>query len=166
MNLHVPASALAVLVLAVGASGCGGSSSKSSSSSSTPAPSTTATVPPPLSKASYEQQLGPLLNNRVAPALRALNANGGVLNPSHLKQEISLLETALNKMAALTPPAAVADLHKKAVAALGSTIADVTKLRTAELANDRTAGIAAAKALNADGGRLVAVGSQFTARGY
>jgi hypothetical protein len=157
---------LLAVVVSLGAtvSGCGGSSSKpppsSSSSSPPPAPS------PPLSKADYEARLGPLLNNRIAPALKALNANGGILNPNHLKQEIALLGTALHQMSALTPPVEVADLHQRAVAALGSTIAHLTKLRGAEQRHDAAGGIVAARAVDRDGRRLVAVGGQFTARGY
>ena len=119
-----------------------------------------------LSKAAYEQQLGPLLNNQVAPALRTALANGGIGNPQRLSAAIAEVKLAHDRMAAVNPPAAIADLHAQAVSALAAIEADMEKLRTAELAKARSAGLAALGSLKTDAAKIVTIGNQFSARGF
>jgi hypothetical protein len=119
-----------------------------------------------LTKAEYEQKLGPLLNQVVVPALRAALANGGARNPQKLGAAITNVKLAHDQMASVTPPAAVADLHGKAVAVLSSMVTHLTRLRDAETKHDKTAAVSAATALKDDGLKLQSVGSQFTSRGY
>jgi hypothetical protein len=158
---RVASVAVALTLIPVAATGCGGSSSKSSSSSA----STTSTASP-LSKAAYEQQLGPVLNNEVVPATRKAFANGGAANPRNVNAVIGELKTAQSAMTSITPPAEVADLHKAAIAVIAAMVSDATKLRDAETAHDSSSTSAAATALKADAQRMQTVGSQFTARGY
>jgi hypothetical protein len=139
--------------VAVAASGCGSSSSSSSG-------------PKPLSKAAYEQQLGPLLNNQVAPALRTALSNGGIANPQKLALAIADVKLAHDRMAAVTPPTAIASLHSQAVVALAAIEADMQKLRTAELNKARSDGLAALTALKADATKIVTIGNQFSAQGF
>ena len=144
------AAVLAVVMLA----GCGGSSSKSS------------TGPRPLTKAQYEQELGPLLNNQVDPALRASLGGQNAANPGKIAVAIGLIRTAHDRMAGITPPAAVADLHRQAVAVLSSLVASLTKVRNAELAHDTNGTRAAALVLLSQARQLVHIGEEFTARGF
>jgi hypothetical protein len=156
---------------ALAAAGCGSSSSSSSStttaaSSSTTSSSTAATGAQPLSKAEYESKLGPLLNLQVAPALHVAFANGGARHPQNVTAAIGEIKLAHDRMAALTPPTAVADLHRNAVAVLAAMITDMTKLRDAEKKSDTSAEVSAAKAVKGDALQLQSVGNKFTARGY
>src|SRR5437660_5882948 len=105
--------AIAISVaVAFALAGCGGGGSK----------------PHPLSKAAYEQKLGPLLNQQVAPAVRTALANGGILDPKKVGDAIASVKTAHDQMASVTPPTAVADLHRKAVAVLAALVTDMTRL--------------------------------------
>jgi len=156
--------------VAAGAAGCGGSSK---SSSSTPATSTTASSSAaasgngsPLSKTAYERQLGPLLNDQVAPALRTALANGGIANPTRLSSAIAEVKLAHDRMAAVNPPSAIADLHRQAVTALGAIQADMQKLRTAELKKVKSDALSALNSLKTDAQKIVTVGNQFQARGF
>ncbi len=150
---HRAGALLAMAAVAVGAAGCGSSSSSSSG-------------PKPLSKAAYEQQLGPLLNNQVAPALRTALSNGGIANPQKLAAAIADVKLAHDRMAAVIPPTAIASLHSQAVVALAAIEADMQKLRTAELNKSRSDGLAALGALKTDAAKIVTVGNQFSARGF
>ncbi len=153
MTKHRAGALLAVAALAVGAAGCGSSSSSSSG-------------PKPLTKAAYEQQLGPLLNNQVAPALRTALANGGIANPQKLAAAIADVKLAHDRMAAVTPPSAIADLHGQAVVALAAIQADMVKLRTAELNKSRSDGLAALQSLKSDATKIVNIGNEFQSRGF
>lgn len=162
---------LGLTIAAIGAAGCGGSSSSSSSSATNSASSATSSSTPaaasqPLSKAAYEQQLGPLLNDKVGPGLRAALAHGGARDPQKLSDAISLLTTAHDQMAAAHPPTDIADVHNQAVAAIAALIRDVTKLRDAENGQDRTAATSAATAIKGDGQQLQSISKQFISRGY
>jgi hypothetical protein len=159
------------LTVALVIAGCGGSSKSSSStsggatsSSTTSAASSAANAP--LSKAQYESQLGPLLNGRVAPALRTALSNGGIANPTRLTVAIDNVRLAHDRMAAVTPPAAIADVHAKAVTLLGSLVTDLTELRAAELKKSRNDALSALNAIKRDGQSIVTIGNQFTARGF
>ena len=138
------------LVLIIALTGCGGGGNK----------------PKPLTKAQYEQKLGPLLNQQVAPAVRAALANGGILDPSKVTTAIASVKTAHDQMASVTPPTAVADLHKRAVAVLAALVTDMTKLRDAETKKDTSAERGALTNITTDARGLVDVGSQFTSRGF
>jgi hypothetical protein len=165
---------LAAAAMAAGVVGCGGSSkSSSSASSSTAAASTASTTTAasssgsaPLSKAAYEQQLGPLLNDQVAPALRTALANGGIADPKKLSSAIAEVKLAHDRMAAVNPPAAIAALHQQAVAALAAIKADMEKLRTAELKKAKPDALNALNSLKTDAQKIVTVGNQFQARGF
>lgn len=168
------------LALAIGLAiaGCGGSSKSSSTAAS--ASSTTQTTSSvtsssttssassgqALSKADYEAQLGPLLNNQVAPALRTALSNGGITNPKRLSVAIAEVKLAHDRMAAVTPPAPIADVHAKAVSLLGSLTGDLVKLRAAELKKSKNDALSALNAIKKDGQAIVAIGDKFTARGY
>ena len=122
--------------------------------------------PQPLTKAAYEQKLGPLLNQQVAPAVRTALANGGILDPKKVGDAIASVKTAHDQMASVTPPNAVADLHKKAVSVLAALVSDMTKLRDAEGKKDTSAEAGALSQITTDAKSLVDVGGQFTSRGY
>jgi hypothetical protein len=154
--------ALTLTLIPIIATGCGGGSSKSSGANS----STSTTTSPPLSKAAYEQQLGPVLNDEVVPATRKAFANGGAADPRKVNEVIGELKTAQRAMTSITPPVEVADLHKAAIAVIGAMISDAARLRDAETAHDSASIAAAAAALKVDAQRMQSVGSQFTARGY
>ncbi len=166
--------ALAAIVVAAGAAGCGGSS-KSASSTSTPssaaasttsAASSSSAAGQPLTKAAYEQELGPLLNDQVAPALRTALANGGITNPSKLASAIGEVKLAHDRMAAVNPPSAIADLHQQAVTALAAIQADMQKLHTAELKKAKSDALNALSALKTDAQKIITVGNKFQARGF
>lgn len=148
---------LTLAFAAVAVEGCGGGSSTHS---------TAATTAQALSKAAYEQRLGPLLNQQIDPALRTALANGGAKDPGKLAAVISTLQTARNQMAVVIPPAAVADLHTQAVATLATLTVDVQRLRDAELAAQKSAAVSALETIKTDALRLLKIGDQFTARGY
>jgi hypothetical protein len=158
-----------VVVLAV--AGCGGSSKKSNSSASsspstTSAATTSTTSSQPLSKAAYEAKLGPLLNDRVGPALRSALANGGAANPQNLKTAVRLIDEARNAMASLNPPTKIASLHHQAVATLGAISRDMTKMSDDLQANNKTAYTNDAKAVVKDALRIQTIGNQLSAQGY
>jgi hypothetical protein len=169
------------LALAVGLAiaGCGGSSKSSSSSTASSTTSTTSSAASSttssaassaaasaLTKAQYEAQLGPLLNGRVAPALKTALSNGGIANPSKLSVAIANVKLAHDRMAAVTPPSAIADIHAKAVTLLGSLVSDLTKLRAAELKKSKNDALSALNAIKNDGQTIITIGSEFTARGF
>src|SRR5437763_1037862 len=120
MKINSSRAALVGSVLVLAVAGCGGSSKKSTSSAastpssatSTPSATTAATTSTssskPLSKAAYEAKLGPLLNDRVGPALRSTLANGGATNSQNLRTAVRLINEARNAMASLTPPTKIA----------------------------------------------------------
>src|SRR5947209_11904832 len=102
--------AVAASTLALAVAGCGGSSkssstsssSSSSSSSSTAAPSSTPTTSgQPLTKAQYEQKLGPLFNNQIDPALKSALSNGGATNPQSLTTAVGLVTEARDAMSSI-----------------------------------------------------------------
>ena len=163
--------AVALCAAAFTAAGCG-SSSKSSSSATSTASSTPATSSnpssssQPLTKAQYEQKLGPLLNDVVDPALRAALGNGGATNPRKLSQAITSLQLSHDQMAAVTPPAEVAGVHKHAVFVLASLIKDATSLHDAEIRSNGAQELSALNRLKTEAQQLQNIGSQFTARGY
>jgi hypothetical protein len=162
---------LATAAVAIGAAGCGGSS-KSSSSASSPTPGTSTTAASsssasgPISKVAYERQLGPLLNDQVAPALRTALANGGIADPNKLASAISDVKLAHDRMAAVNPPSAIADLHRQAVTALAAIQSDMVKLRSAELKKAKSDALSALSLLRSDAQKIVTVGNQFQARGF
>jgi hypothetical protein len=119
-----------------------------------------------LTKAQYEAKLGPLLNERVVPALRGALANGGARNPDKLKTAIGALNEAHDAMASITPPSKVADLNQRAVAVIGALSADLSKMRSALLAKDKSAYVSAAKTAVQDALKMEKVGNALTARGY
>lgn len=161
--------ALALCASVVAGGGCGSSSKSSSSvrvSSTASTSSSSSSGSQRLTKAQYEQKLGPLLNDVVDPALRDVFSNAGARSPRKLGAAITILRLSHDQMAAITPPAAVAYLHKQTVAALASMISDMTKLRDAEARSDTPAGSAAIAALKTDAQHLETLGSHFTSRGY
>ena len=171
MRRFTSASAVAAAVLALAVAGCGSSSKQSSSSKSTPATAastttTGATTSNALSKAQYEAKLGPLLNDQVVPALRSALTNGGARNPQKLKTAVGALNEAHDAMASITPPPKVADLHKQAVTVLASLSSDLSKMRSALLAKDKSAYVNAAKGAVHDALKLQTVGNRLTARGF
>jgi hypothetical protein len=119
-----------------------------------------------LSKAQYEGKLGPLLNDVVDPALRATLGGGGAADPQKLGAAITSVQLAHDRMAAVTPPAEVADLHQQTVAPPAALISDMTKLRDAETGSDRSGVASAASAVKAEAQHLQNFGSQFGSRGY
>lgn len=153
--------ALAAVTVAAAVAGCGSSSAATSSTTKTSsAPS------PRLTKAQYEQKLGPLLNDVVDPALRAALGKGGAARPEKLAAAITIIRLAHDQMAMITPPAEVADLHRQAVALMSSMIGDMTKLRDAETSSDKSGASSAVGALKTDAQHLENLGGQFSARGY
>ena len=98
--------------------------------------------------------------------MRAALANGGILDPNKVTTAIASVKTAHDQMASVTPPTAVADLHKRAVAVLGALVTDMTKLRDAEKKKDTSAERGALTQITTDARGLVDVGSQFTSRGF
>ncbi|MDT7561343.1 MAG: hypothetical protein QOI68_5833 [Pseudonocardiales bacterium] len=120
-----------------------------------------------MTKAQYEQKLGPLLNDVIDPSLRATVGTGaGAADPQKVSAAITSVQLAHDQMAAVTPPPQVADLNQQAVALMGSMIRDMTKLRDAETRSDRNEALAAATALKREALRLENLGSQFSSRGY
>ena len=161
--------ALAVCAAAVAGAGCGSSSQSSSSvavSSTAATSSSSASASQPLTKAQYEQKLGPLLNDVVVPALRTAFRGGGAASPQKLSAAITIIRLSHDQMAAVTPPAKVPDLHKQAVAVLTDMTSDMTRLRDAETNSDKSAASSAVVALKTDSQHLVTLGSQFASRGY
>ncbi len=102
----------------------------------------------------------------VDPALHVALSNRGAANPQKLGAAITVVRLAHDQMAAVTPPAEVADLHEKAVAVLSSMIRDMTKLGDAETNNAKSAVGSAVTALLGDARQMETLGNQFTSRGY
>jgi hypothetical protein len=119
-----------------------------------------------LTKAQYEQKLAPLFNNQIDPALKSALSNGGARNPTNLTEAIGLVQSARDAMASIAPPAGVATIHHQAVSQFGALIADMTKLRNAERANDPSTRQSAATAVRNDALQLQTVGKKFLAKGY
>lgn len=176
MRKYWSGAAVAASILALALAGCAGSSKKSSSSTSSASLTSASTSGPtstsaktgsnPLTKAAYESKLGPLLNGRVAPALKSALANGGAKNPQKLQTAANLIDEAHNAMASLTPPAKIAALNREAVATLGALATGMRKMRDELLAHSKSGYLSAAKATATEALKLEAVGNQFTARGY
>lgn len=119
-----------------------------------------------MTKAAYEETLGPLFNNKIDPALKSALSTQNVTNPKSLTTAVGLVQEARNAMAGVNPPKAIADLNKEAVGALTSLANDLTKLRNAAQAKSSSAYTSAANDVRNDGLRLETIGSQFTSRGY
>ena len=170
--------AVAASMLALAVAGCGGSSkssstsssspsSSSSSSSSTAAPSSTPTTSgQPLTKAQYEQKLGPLFNNQIDPALKSALSNGGATNPQSLTTAVGLVTEARDAMSSIKPPTGIADLHQQAVTYLSALIKDMSKLRDAAQAKNAGDYQTAAKSVENDARQIQTVGNKFVAKGY
>ena len=168
-RLSAASVALAACAVAVAVSGCGSSAASSSSvtASSTAETSSGSSSPSqPLTKAQYEQKLGPLLNDVVDPALRSALGNGGAASPEKLMAAMTIIRLAHDQMAMITPPAEVVDLHRQTVAVLTSMLRDMTRLRDAETKSDRSGASSAVVVLKADAQRLENLGGRFSARGY
>lgn len=168
MSRYSTRMAVAASVAALAVAGCGGSSKKSTSSAAPPAGTTTTstTGSHPLSKAAYEARLGPLLNDRVVPALKSALSNGGATDPQKLKAAAGLLNEARSAMSSLTPPTQVADLNREAAATLGALAADLTKMSDTVQAHNKGAYLSAAKAAVRNAVKIESIGGQFSARGY
>jgi hypothetical protein len=119
-----------------------------------------------LTKAQYEAKLGPLLNDRVVPALRSSLANGGARNPQKLQEAVNALNEAHSAMASINPPQEVADLNQAAVNVLASLSHDLANMRSALLSKDKSAYINAAKSAVKDALKMQSIGNQLTARGF
>jgi hypothetical protein len=123
-----------VVLAAVGllAAGCGGGGGDSSGSSS-----------PPLSKAQYQAKLQQL-SNQVGAELRQSVGASTKLKESDIPKLQDSLRSFAGKVAALSPPAAVEDLHRRLVAAVRSLADDLPKLADeVNKAGDPSAAIAA-----------------------
>lgn len=160
--------AASIVVLAV--AGCGGSS-KQSTSTHKPAThasttTTSSTGSHPLTKKQYEARLSPLLNHRIAPALRSALSNGGGKNPQKLATAAGLLREAQHAMSSLTPPAKVADLNRQAVTILGALAGDLSKMSSSLRAHNTSSYQSAARSALSDALKIQRVGQEFTARGF
>ena len=166
----VSGAAVAASTLALAVAGCGGSSKSnptSSGSSSASSTSTgTTTSGQPLTKAQYEQKLGPLFNNQIDPALKSALSNGGATNPQNLTTAVGLITEARDAMASINPPTGIADLHNQAVQYLTSLIKDMSKLRDAAAAKNSSGYQTAATAVKNDAQQIQTVGQKFVAKGY
>jgi hypothetical protein len=164
----VSGAAVAASTLALAVAGCGGSSKSNSTSTGSSNSSSTPTTAnsQPLTKAQYEQRLGPLFNNQIDPALKSALANGGATNPQNLTTAVGLVTEARDAMAAINPPTGIADLHKQAVLYLTALIKDMSKLRDAAQAKNTGDYQAAAKSVQGDAQQIQTVGQKFVAKGY
>jgi hypothetical protein len=166
----VSGAAVAASTLALAVAGCGGSSKSNSTSTGSSASSSTstptATTAQPLTKAQYEQKLGPLFNNQIDPALKSALSNGGATNPQNLTTAVGLVTEARDAMAAITPPTGIADLHKQAIQYLSALIKDMSKLRDAAQTKNSGDYQTAAKAVTNDAKQIQTVGNKFVAKGY
>jgi ABC-type glycerol-3-phosphate transport system substrate-binding protein len=168
----VSGAAVAASTLALAVAGCGGSSKSNTTSSTSSASSTSlSTSTPtssgqPLTKAQYEQKLGPLFNNQIDPALKSALSNGGAANPQNLTTAVGLVTEARDAMAAINPPSGIADLHKQAVQYLSALIKDMSKLRDAAQSKNSGDYQTAAKAVTNDAKQIQTVGNKFVAKGY
>jgi hypothetical protein len=168
--------AASIVVLAV--AGCGGSAKKSSSThntgthtstatSSTSSTGTTSTTSShPLTKAQYEARLSPLLNRRIAPALRSALSNGGARNPQKLSTAANLLKEAQHAMSSLTPPTQVASLNHQAVVILGALANDLSNMSSSVRSHNTSGYQSAARSAVRDALNIQHVGNQFTAHGF
>ncbi len=166
--------AAAIVVLAV--AGCGGSSKKTThktgtqastattSTSSTGTSSTTGSHP--LTKSQYEARLSPLLNQRIAPALRSALSNGSARNPQKLTTAANLLKEAQHAMSSLTPPTRVADLNRQAVTILGSLGNDLSKMSSSLRSHNTSGYQSAARSAVSEALKIQRVGNEYTARGF
>ena len=168
---------VAASIIALAIAGCGGSSKKSTSTTksttsqasttSTSSTGTTSTTSSQrLSKAQYEAKLSPLLNDRIAPALRGALSNGGATNPQKLQTAVGLLKEAQHAMGSLNPPARVADLNQQAVTLLGALASDLSKMRSGLLAHNKAAYRGAARTAVRDALKVQKLGNEFTSRGF
>jgi hypothetical protein len=119
-----------------------------------------------MTKAQYEAKLGPLLNDRVGPALRSALANGGATNPQKLRTAAGLINEARAAMASLTPPPKIAALHQQAVTTLGALATAMTTMSERLQANDKAGYTAAAHTVVKDALRIESIGNQLSAQGY
>jgi hypothetical protein len=119
-----------------------------------------------VSKAVYEQKLGPLFNNQIDPALQSALSNGGATNPQNLTNAVRLVTEARDAMESIAAPRPIADLHNQAITYLTALTNDMTKLRNAAQANDSSAYQTAAAAVQNDAQQIQTIGNQFVARGY
>jgi len=122
-----------VLLAAVGlvAAGCGGGGGSSESSI------------PPLTKAQYQAKLQQLSNEVGAELRQSIGASTSLKESDIPKLQASLRSFA-GKVAALSPPTAVEDLHTRLVAAVRSLADDLPSLlETVNMATDPSAAIAA-----------------------
>jgi hypothetical protein len=144
---------LAVLLAAVGlvAAGCGGGGGGETSK--------------PLTKAQYQAKLQQL-SNQVGAELRQSIGASTNLKKADVPKLQDALRSFAKKVEALTPPAAVADLHAQLVKAMRGLADDLPSL-VAQLdkAKDPSAAIAAlfgAKSIQA----LIKLQDEFKAKGY
>jgi hypothetical protein len=79
---------------------------------------------------------------------------------------VNALNEAHNAMASITPPPKVADLNQQAVNVLASLSSDLSKMRSALLAKNKSDYVNAAKSAVQDALKMQNVGNQLTARGY
>jgi ABC-type transporter Mla subunit MlaD len=144
-----------VLLAAVGlvAAGCGGGGSSSESPS------------PPLTKAQYQAKLQQLSNEVGAELRQSIGASTSLKESDIPKLQASLRSFA-GKVAALSPPAPVEDLHTRLVAAVRSLADDLPSLlQTVNSAKDPSAAIAAlfgAKPIQA----LISLQQAYKDKGY
>jgi hypothetical protein len=144
-----------VLLAAVGlvAAGCGGGGGSNESSS------------PRLTKAQYQAKLQQL-SNEVGAQLRQSIGASTKLKASDIPKLQASLRSFAGKVAALSPPAAVADLHTRLVAAVRSLADDLPNLlETVNKAQDQSAAIAAlfgAKPIQA----LISLQQAYKDKGY
>lgn len=141
--------------------GCGGGSSRSSSSNSATG-TTSSPAPAPLSKDDYETQGLAALQ----PAELAQKAIAGNSNAQTWGQVAAAYQKAHDDFQAIMPPADVADLHKQAVSILTATAQAATKIHDAYQSGNGNAGQAAVSDFRTQAQNLIALGHQFTARGY
>jgi hypothetical protein len=146
---------LIVLLAAVGllTAGCGGGGGSGESSS------------PPLTKAQYQAKLQQL-SNEVGAQLRQSIGASTKLKESDIPKLQASLRSFAGKVAALSPPAPVEDLHTRLVAAVRSLADDLPKLlETVNTAQDPSAAIAAlfgAKPIQA----LISLQQAYKDKGY
>ena len=160
--------ALVLSVAAVAAAGCG-SSSKSNSAAkpaTTPAapqaPSTPGTTSTTAANG-YTRQV----DTAVAPLISAIA--GAKANPLHADawdQVSKAAGPAKAKVAALKPPAAVAQLQPQLVALLGRIETDAASARDAIAKHDSAAQHTAGQKVAEDGKELTALAGKFKAAGY
>ncbi len=120
----------------------------------------------PLTKAQYEAKLSPLLNKRIAPALRSALSNGGARNPQKLATAAGLLREAQHAMSSLTPPTQVASLNQQAVTILGALANDLSKMSSSLRSHNTSAYQGAARSAVSDALKIQRVGNEFTAQGF